>query len=65
VTVCPPRRGQRVTVGELAAAEPLLAAPTAPALSGDADRDAHGVAAGVVAFRGNQYSVPPGSRAES
>src|SRR5690242_15260473 len=53
------RDGQKVTVGELAAAEPLLAPPTTPypavlAVTRTVSAQA------LVAFRGNQYSVPPG-----
>ena len=56
-----PRRrdGQQLTVAELAAAEPLLAPPTTPypavlAVTRTVSAQA------LVAFRGNQYSVPPG-----
>ena len=59
VTVCPPRRGQRVTVAELAAAEPLLAPPTAPYPAVVAVTRIVSAQA-LVAFRGNHYSVPPG-----
>jgi transposase len=53
------RDGQRVTVGELAAAEPLLATPAEPypamvTVSRTVSPQA------LVAFRGNAYSVPPG-----
>jgi transposase len=54
-----PRDGRKVTVGELAAAEPLLAPPTTPypaVLSVSRTVSAQA----LVAFRGNQYSVPPG-----
>jgi len=53
------RDGQKVTVAELAAAEPLLAAPTAPypaVLTVTRTVSAQA----LVAFRGNTYSVPPG-----
>jgi transposase len=56
-----PRRrdGQPVTVGELAAAEPLLAAPAAPYPAVlHVTRTVSAQA--LVAFRGNAYSVPPG-----
>jgi len=57
-----PRRrgdGTRVTVAELAAAEPLIAAPTAPypaVLTVTRTVSAQA----LVALRGNTYSVPPG-----
>ena len=51
--------GGKVTVAELAAAEPLLAAPTAPYPA--VVQVARTVSAqALVAFRGNAYSVPPG-----
>jgi transposase len=53
------RDGRNVTVGELAAAEPLLAPPTMPypaVLAGTRTVSAQA----LVAFRGNAYSVPPG-----
>jgi transposase len=53
------RDGQRVSVGELAAAEPLLAPPTQPypAVLAVPRRVS---AQALVSFRGNAYSVPPG-----
>ena len=53
------RDGEKITVAELAAAEPLLAAPTAayPAVL-TVTRTVSAQA--LVAFRGNAYSVPPG-----
>jgi transposase len=53
------RDGQRVTVARLAAAEPLLAVPTAPyPAMVTVTRTVSPQA--LVCFRGNQYSVPPG-----
>ena len=51
--------GGKVTVAELAAAEPLLAAPTAPYPAVVAVTRIVSAQA-LVAFRGNTYSVPPG-----
>ena len=51
--------GGKVTVAELAAAEPLLAAPTAPYPAVVAVTRTVSAQA-LVAFRGNTYSVPPG-----
>ena len=51
--------GVKVTVAELAAAEPLLAAPTAPYPAVVAVTRTVSAQA-LVAFRGNRYSVPPG-----
>jgi hypothetical protein len=53
------RDGQSTTVGVLADAEPLRALPVA---SYPAELTAHRIVAaqGLVAWRGNQYSVPPG-----
>ena len=51
--------GGKVTVAELAAAEPLLAAPTAPYPAAVAVTRTVSAQA-LVAFRGNTYSVPPG-----
>jgi transposase len=53
------RDGQKLTVAELAAAEPLRPAPPVPY---PAQVDVLRVvsAQALVAFRGNQYSVPPG-----
>ncbi len=57
-----PRRrddGAKLTVAELAAAEPLLAAPAAPYPAVlEVTRTVSAQA--LVAFRGNAYSVPPG-----
>lgn len=53
------RDGQKVTVAELAAAEPLLAAPTTPYPAVVAVTRTVSAQA-LVAFRGNRYSVPPG-----
>jgi transposase len=53
------RDGEKVTVAELAAAEPLLAAPAAPypaVLTVTRTVSAQA----LVCFRGNRYSVPPG-----
>lgn len=51
--------GAKLTVAELAAAEPLLAAPAAPYPA--MLQVARTVSAqALVSFRGNQYSVPPG-----
>jgi transposase len=53
------RGGQRVSVGELATAEPLAPAPAMPFPAGlTAARTVTPQA--LVAFRGNSYSVPPG-----
>jgi hypothetical protein len=53
------RGGQRVSVGELAAAEPLAPVPAVPFPAGlTAERTV--TAQALVAFRGNNYSVPPG-----
>ena len=49
----------RSTVAELATVEGLRPVPTGP-LSGDAAAEATGQPAGLVAFRGNRYSVGPG-----
>jgi hypothetical protein len=56
------RDGQKLTVAELAAAEPLRPAPAAPY---PAQLDVVRVvsAQALVSFRGNQYSVPPGMSA--
>jgi len=60
----PPADGSRPgwpTVGELAAAEPLLPLPAAPypaTIEASAPVDHRA----TVAFRGNRYSVPPGMR---
>jgi transposase len=52
--------GQRVSVGELAAAEPLRPVPAVPFPAGiTAARTVTPQA--LVAFRGNSYSVPPGT----
>ena len=51
--------GGKVTVAELAAAEPLLAAPTAPYPAVVAVTRTVSAQA-LVRFRGNTYSVPPG-----
>jgi transposase len=53
------RDGQKLSVAELAAAEPLRAPPTAPY---PAQLDVVRVvsAQALISFRGNQYSVPPG-----
>jgi hypothetical protein len=53
------RDGQKLTVAELAATEPLRPAPAAPY---PAQLDVVRVvsAQALVSFRGNQYSVPPG-----
>ncbi len=51
--------GGKVTVAELAAAEPLLGAPTAPYPAVVAVTRIVSAQA-LVAFRGNTYSVPPG-----
>ncbi|WP_426513404.1 hypothetical protein ACPPVO_24020 [Dactylosporangium sp. McL0621] len=57
------RDGQQLTVTVLAAAEPLRPPPPAP-YPAQLGRAAAGVGAqALVAFRGNQYSVPPACRA--
>lgn len=53
------RGGQRVAVGELAAAEPLRPVPAVPFPAGLAAARTV-TAQALVAFRGNSYSVPPG-----
>jgi transposase len=53
------RAGQRVSVGELAAGEPLAAAPRIPFPAEVSVRRVV-TAQALVAFRGNSYSVPPG-----
>jgi hypothetical protein len=53
------REGQRVSVGELAAAEPLAPAPPAP-FPAQISVGRVVTAQALVAFRGNSYSVPPG-----
>jgi transposase len=53
------RDGQKVTVAELAAAEPLLTPPTAP-YPAILQVTRIVSAQALVAFRGNAYSVPPG-----
>jgi transposase len=55
------RGGQRVSVGELAAAEPLRPVPEVPCPAGLAVTRAV-TAQALVAFRGNSYWVPPGLR---
>nr|WP_228535574.1 IS21 family transposase [Nocardia sp. BSTN01] len=52
------RDGHRTTVGELAAAESLRPAPSAYPAEVREQRKV--TAQGLVAWRGNQYSVPPG-----
>jgi transposase len=53
------REGRRVSVGELAAAEPLAPAPATPFPAQLSVRRVV-TAQALVAFRGNSYSVPPG-----
>jgi transposase len=55
------RGGQRVSVGELAAAEPLRPVPDVP-FPADITAARTVTAQALVAFRGNSYSVPPGLR---
>ena len=53
------RGGQRASIGELAAAEPLAPVPAVPFPAGlSVARTV--TAQALVAFRGNSYSVPPG-----
>jgi transposase len=53
------REGRRVSVGELAAAEPLAPAPATP-FPAEISVQRVVTAQALVAFRGNSYSVPPG-----
>jgi hypothetical protein len=53
------RAGQRVSVGELAAAEPLRPVPDVP-FPAEITAARTITAQALVAFRGNSYSVPPG-----
>jgi transposase len=53
------RGGQRVSVGELAAAEPLRPVPAVP-FPAEITAARTVTAQALVAFRGNTYSVPPG-----
>ncbi|MCP2279553.1 hypothetical protein APR09_005141 [Nocardia amikacinitolerans] len=53
------RDGQRTTVGEPAAAEPLRPAPAA-AYPAEVREQRKVTAQGLVAWHGNEYSVPPG-----
>lgn len=55
------RGGQRVSVGELAAAEPLAPVPGVP-YPAELSAKRTVTAQALVAFRGNSYSVPPGLR---
>ena len=57
------RGGQRATVGELAAAEPLRPVPAVP-FPAEITAIRTVTAQGLVAFRGNSYSVPPGMRGD-
>jgi hypothetical protein len=52
------RDGQRITVGELADAEPLRTMPAPFAAVLQVERTVSNQA--LVAFRGNRYSIPPG-----
>ncbi|MEV4417908.1 hypothetical protein [Catellatospora sp. NPDC049609] len=58
---CRMRDGQRTTVGALAAGEGLRACPAAPSPA-ELEVTATVTAQGLVPFRGNSYSVPPGMR---
>ena len=53
------RGGQRVSVGDLAAAEPLAPVPAVP-YPAELAATRTVTAQALVAFRGNSYSVPPG-----
>jgi transposase len=55
--------GERATVGELAAAEPLRPVPDVP-FPAEVTAVRTVTAQGLVAFRGNSYSVPPGMRGD-
>ncbi|MEV6495029.1 hypothetical protein AB0M20_41370, partial [Actinoplanes sp. NPDC051633] len=55
------RAGHRSTVGELAEAEPLRACPLAP-FPAELELTNTVTPQGLVPFRGNHYSVPPGMR---
>jgi transposase len=58
------REGQRTTVGELAQTESLRACPPAP-FPAELELTNTVTAQGLVPFRGNHYSVPPGMRGTS